>query len=82
MIIEEHETSSSKHEVVPVFYKVEPSDVRYQTGSFEETFDAYDDEIKAETNIEKKTELLEKVGAWRDSLRKAATLTGMVLEEG
>ncbi|CAH1426320.1 unnamed protein product [Lactuca virosa] len=82
MIIKEHETLSVKHEVVPVFYKVEPSDVRNQRGSFEDAFDAYDDKINAETDLEKKKKLLEKVGAWKDSLRKAATLTGMVLGDG
>ncbi|KAL7602061.1 hypothetical protein Lser_V15G24184 [Lactuca serriola] len=71
MIIKEHETLSIKHEVVPVFYKVEPSDVRNQRGSFEDTFDAYDDKINAETDLEKKKKLLEKVGAWKDSLRKS-----------
>ncbi|KAL4588044.1 hypothetical protein LXL04_000922 [Taraxacum kok-saghyz] len=80
MIIEEHETSS-KHEVIPVFYKVEPSDVRNQTGSFKDAFDGYDAEIKEETDLQNQRELLEKVGAWRDSLRKAATLTGMVLAD-
>ncbi|KAI3682280.1 hypothetical protein L2E82_49986 [Cichorium intybus] len=82
MIVKEHETSSSKHEVVPVFYKVEPSDVRNQKGSFKDAFDAYDAEIRAETNLEMKKELSAKVGTWRDSLRKAATLTGMVLADG
>ncbi|KAK9070931.1 hypothetical protein SSX86_009499 [Deinandra increscens subsp. villosa] len=38
-IIEEQERLSSKHEVVPVFYHVEPSDVRNQTGSFEKAFE-------------------------------------------
>ncbi|KAL4588425.1 hypothetical protein LXL04_001314 [Taraxacum kok-saghyz] len=82
MIIKEHETLSSKHEVVPVFYEVHPSDVRYQTGSFKGAFDGYDDIIKAETNLQKKREWLEKVGAWRDSLGKAATFTGMVFTAG
>nr|XP_043628663.1 disease resistance protein RPV1-like isoform X1 [Erigeron canadensis] len=78
-IIGEQERISSKHEVVPVFYKVEPSDVRNQTGSFAEAFGGYDDMIEAETDLQKKNELLEKVKAWRDSLRKAGSLTGMVL---
>ncbi|KAI7748546.1 hypothetical protein M8C21_024114 [Ambrosia artemisiifolia] len=60
------------HEVVPVFYNVEPSDVRNQTGSFEEAFGGYESMI----------ELKEKVKAWRISLRKAASLTGMVLANG
>ncbi|CAI9287208.1 unnamed protein product [Lactuca saligna] len=82
MIMYEHETSSSRHEVVPVFYNVDPSDVRNQTGSFAEAFYVYDYEVNAETNLEKKRELLEKVGTWRDSLKKAATFTGIVLTHG
>ncbi|KAF5786561.1 putative TIR domain, P-loop containing nucleoside triphosphate hydrolase [Helianthus annuus] len=78
-IIQEKERLSSKHEVVPVFYNVEPSDVRNQTGSFEEAFSGYDDMIEAETDPQKKIEWLEKVKAWRVSLRKAGSLTGMVL---
>ncbi|KAM0025453.1 putative TIR domain, P-loop containing nucleoside triphosphate hydrolase [Helianthus debilis subsp. tardiflorus] len=78
-IIQEKERVSSKHEVVPVFYNVEPSDVRNQTGSFEEAFSGYDDMIEAETDPQKKVEWLEKVKAWRVSLRKAGSLTGMVL---
>ncbi|KAI3803946.1 hypothetical protein L1987_32112 [Smallanthus sonchifolius] len=81
-IIEEHESLSSKHEVVPVFYGVEPSDVRNQTGSFEEAFGEYDNMIEAETDHEKKIEWLEKVKAWRVSLKKAGSLTGMVLSNG
>ncbi|KAI3803948.1 hypothetical protein L1987_32114 [Smallanthus sonchifolius] len=81
-IIEEQERLSSKHEVVPVFYDVEPSDVRNQTGSFEEAFGEYDNMIEAETDHQKKNEWREKVKAWRVSLRKAGSLTGMVLANG
>ncbi|KAJ0743745.1 putative TIR domain, P-loop containing nucleoside triphosphate hydrolase [Helianthus annuus] len=81
-IIEEQERLSSKHEVVPVFYNVEPSDVRNQTGSFEEAFGGYESMIEPETDYQKKIELQEKVKAWRISLKKAGSLTGMVLANG
>ncbi|KAI3803951.1 hypothetical protein L1987_32117 [Smallanthus sonchifolius] len=81
-IIQEQERLSSKHEVVPVFYDVEPSDVRNQTGSFEEAFGEYDNMIEAEIEHQKKNEWLEKVKAWRVSLKKAESLTGMVLANG
>ncbi|KAI3774411.1 hypothetical protein L1987_48966 [Smallanthus sonchifolius] len=81
-IIEEQERISSKHEVVPVFYNVEPSDVRNQTGSFEKAFGEYDNMIEAETDHQKKIEWREKGKAWRVSLRKAGSLTGMVLANG
>ncbi|KAL7602058.1 hypothetical protein Lser_V15G24187 [Lactuca serriola] len=82
MIIEEHETSSCKHQFVPVFYKVEPSDVRNQTRCFKDAFDVYDNEVNVESNLRKKKKLLEKVRAWRDSLNKAATFTGLVYKDG
>ncbi|KAK9070920.1 hypothetical protein SSX86_009488 [Deinandra increscens subsp. villosa] len=81
-IIQEHERLSSKHEVVPVFYHVDPSDVRNQMGSFKEAFDKYDDMIEAEKDQKKKNEWLEKVKAWRVSLKKAGSLTGLVLANG
>ncbi|PWA53083.1 NB-ARC domains-containing protein [Artemisia annua] len=81
-IIEENERLSSKHEVIPVFYNIEPSDVRNQTGSFEKAFSRYDDIIEAESDQQKKIQWSEKVNAWRASLRKAGSLTGMVLANG
>ncbi|GJY05156.1 TMV resistance protein N-like protein [Tanacetum coccineum] len=81
-IIEENERLSSKHEVVPVFYNIEPSDVRNQTGSFENAFSRYDDIIETESDHQNKIQWSEKVNAWRASLKKAGSLTGMVLANG
>ncbi|KAM5551046.1 hypothetical protein ABKV19_027423 [Rosa sericea] len=58
------------HMVLPVFYKVDPSNVRHQTGSFEETFAKHEERFKEEMG---------KVHEWRRSLRDAADLGGMVL---
>ncbi|XP_062023664.1 disease resistance protein RPV1-like [Rosa rugosa] len=58
------------HMVVPVFYKVDPSDVRKQTGSFGEAFAKHEERFKEE---------MAKVDEWRRSLRDAADLGGMVL---
>lgn len=82
MIMEQHERSHPKREVVPVFYNVDPTDVRNQTGCFEEAFNGYDDIIKEETDLLKKNEWLEMVTAWRYSLNKAGSLTGMVSKDG
>ncbi|KAF5786458.1 putative TIR domain-containing protein [Helianthus annuus] len=81
-IIEEQERLASKHDVVPVFYNVDPYDVKNQTGSFEEAFSWYDNIIETELDYQKKIEWLQKVKAWRVSLRKAGSLTGMVLANG
>ncbi|KAH9783222.1 hypothetical protein KPL71_009228 [Citrus sinensis] len=52
--------------VIPVFYKVLPSDVRNQLGSFGEAF----------LEHEKSHDLRPKVGRWRDALREASDLAG------
>ncbi|XP_076900601.1 disease resistance protein Roq1-like [Bidens hawaiensis] len=53
--------------VLPVFYDVEPSDVRGQKGSFQTAFQQQ--EVKFEDD-------LEKVKRWREALKTAANLSG------
>ncbi|PRQ35416.1 putative toll-like receptor, P-loop containing nucleoside triphosphate hydrolase [Rosa chinensis] len=53
--------------ILPLFYDVEPSVVRYQKKSFEEAFS------KHETSGRHKSE---KVKQWRDALNKVATFSG------
>ncbi|KAK1417722.1 hypothetical protein QVD17_26856 [Tagetes erecta] len=48
----------------------------------EQEMKRYDDIIEAETDDEKKSEWIEKVKAWRASLLKAGSFTGMVLANG
>ncbi|XP_050286575.1 TMV resistance protein N-like [Quercus robur] len=52
--------------VLPVFYGVDPSDVRKQTGSFAEAFAKHEDLIKNE----------EKLRSWRAALSQVANLSG------
>ena len=56
--------------VVPVFYHVEPSDVRNQTGSFGEAFDNYQKVPQ------------DKVMRWKAALRAAANLSGWHVQHG
>ncbi|TYH46553.1 hypothetical protein ES332_D11G344500v1 [Gossypium tomentosum] len=53
--------------VVPVFYSVDPRDVRNQTGSFAEAFAKHEENFKHE---------LEKVKSWRSALTAAGKLSG------
>ncbi|XP_039057737.1 disease resistance protein RPV1-like isoform X2 [Hibiscus syriacus] len=53
--------------VVPVFYGVDPSDVRKQTGSFSDAFAKHEDDLKHDV-IKLKT--------WRTGLTDAANLSG------
>ncbi|XP_062023641.1 TMV resistance protein N-like [Rosa rugosa] len=67
------ECKESKHQIVcPIFYKVEPSNIRYQTG---QVGDGIADLSKYEEN-------LEKVESWKAALRKAADLSGWQIKDG
>ncbi|XP_028793833.1 TMV resistance protein N-like [Neltuma alba] len=54
-------------QVFPIFYSVDPSDVRKQKGSFAEAFKKHEERF---------TENKRKVQKWRDALEKVATLSG------
>ncbi|BFG41640.1 hypothetical protein CerSpe_279140 [Prunus speciosa] len=64
-ILESKETREQM--VWPVFYKVDPSDVRHQRGSFGQALADYECEFKDD---------MEKVQRWRRTLTKAANLSG------
>ncbi|KAJ8759276.1 hypothetical protein K2173_006796 [Erythroxylum novogranatense] len=64
-IIECHETRNQI--VIPVFYRVNPSDVRKQNGSFEESFRRHSENPRYSNKIKK----------WKDALTKAANISGM-----
>lgn len=70
---------SSGHVVIPVFYDVDPSEVRHQIGSFKEAFTRHEEKLKSETG-ERKEKLKDKTAIWRAALRKAANLSGMNLQ--
>ncbi|KAB2635705.1 TMV resistance protein N-like [Pyrus ussuriensis x Pyrus communis] len=56
-----------KKRIFPIFYGVEPSDVRHQRGSFGEAF------AEHEVNYQ---EHMEEVNEWRKSLERVANLAG------
>ncbi|XP_024165351.2 uncharacterized protein LOC112172298 isoform X2 [Rosa chinensis] len=69
-IIECKESTGLK--VLPVFYHVEPSEVRKQTGNFHQAF------CKHEETFEDNPE---KVKKWREALKQVANLSGWTLKE-
>ncbi|KAL4594326.1 hypothetical protein ACB092_12G012300 [Castanea dentata] len=56
----------------PVFYDIDPSDVRKQTGTFGQAFDRYEECFK---------ENAEKVKTWRAALKEVANLSGWHLQD-
>ncbi|CAN6715336.1 unnamed protein product [Malus baccata var. baccata] len=67
MILERKRTTSD-HVVLPVFYDVDPSHVRKQTGSIGKAFARHE-----------KTQSPDTVNRWREALEEVADLAGMVL---
>ncbi|KAL3515782.1 hypothetical protein ACH5RR_022684 [Cinchona calisaya] len=61
--------------VLPLFYDVDPSQVRKQTGSFEKAFWMHEKRYKNDRNAD-----VDKVKRWREVLKEAADLGGMVLK--
>ncbi|CAL5340874.1 unnamed protein product [Camellia sinensis] len=78
MILEHKRTSG--HVILPVFYDVDPSQVRKQMGNFSEAFGRHEERFMKETNERKKEYLRKKVEEWRAALREVADLAGMLHE--
>ncbi|XP_040363077.1 TMV resistance protein N isoform X2 [Rosa chinensis] len=60
--------------VIPIFYDVDPSEVRNQLGKYGEAFDAHEERFKAGSDKEK----LQK---WRAALTQVANLSGFHLQD-
>ncbi|KAL4605156.1 hypothetical protein ACB092_09G009000 [Castanea dentata] len=61
-----------KLEVFPIFYHVDPSDIRKQKGTFAEAFDKYKEIFK---------ESIEMVETWRSTLTEVANISGWDLQD-
>ena len=66
------------HIILPIFYDVDPSEVRKQVGSFAKPFARYEEQLKTEMS-EKKKDAMAQVEKWKAALTEAANLSGMVL---
>ncbi|KAK2633141.1 hypothetical protein EUGRSUZ_L00471 [Eucalyptus grandis] len=63
--------NSNKQIVLPIFYKVKPADVRYQTGRFGEAFHERESRLRERSSFDPTT--LEK---WKSALDEVGTLKG------
>ncbi|CAN6569905.1 unnamed protein product [Malus baccata var. baccata] len=68
--IMERRNTDHRHVVLPVFYDVDPSDVRKQCGPFAEAFARHEERFSTE---------MDKVEQWRRAFGDVASLGGMVL---
>ncbi|XAR48857.1 hypothetical protein NMG60_11031822 [Bertholletia excelsa] len=71
---------ASKHPVLPLFYDVEPSEVRNLRGCFKKAFTRHEKRFKAEAG-ERDIEWTDKIKGWKDALHEIAYLTGMTLQQ-
>ncbi|CAL5329903.1 unnamed protein product [Camellia sinensis] len=78
MIVEQRRTVG--HVILPVFYDVDPSNVRKQSGTLAEAFERHEAKFKVEIDERKRKQGMEKMGLWRKALGEVADLGGMVLQ--
>ncbi|XP_059638691.1 disease resistance protein RPV1-like [Cornus florida] len=69
------------HMIFPVFYHVDPSDVRKQTGSFAISFAKHKERFMAEMD-KTKEDRVEKIKKWKEALSEVEDLAGLILKDG
>ncbi|XP_052209888.1 disease resistance protein RPV1-like [Diospyros lotus] len=83
MILGRRRRGDSGHVVLPVFYRVDPSDVRNQKGVYAEAFARHEERFKFEVGEgEAAKEWKEKLKGWREALEEVGGLAGMELKNG
>lgn len=65
--------------ILPIFYHVDPSNLRKHKGSFGEALNRHEEKFKCE-RVDEKEYWEDKLKKWKDALSQAADLAGMVLE--
>ncbi|KAL8262687.1 hypothetical protein R6Q59_024036 [Mikania micrantha] len=71
-----HQKNHCNQIVIPIFYHVEPTDVRKQLNSFEEAMAKHKQKMDSETNEEKRSQLARKMESWKRALTEIADLKG------
>ncbi|KAL7618730.1 hypothetical protein Lser_V15G03960 [Lactuca serriola] len=74
LILDQRKTCN--HIVVPIFYHVEPTDVRKEESSFGDAMDKYRQKMEAERDENKKCQWAQKIDRWNKALIEVADLKG------
>uniref|UniRef100_A0A2N9GIH7 ADP-ribosyl cyclase/cyclic ADP-ribose hydrolase n=1 Tax=Fagus sylvatica TaxID=28930 RepID=A0A2N9GIH7_FAGSY len=69
-MVECHNDDTMKQKILPIFYDVEPFDVRHQTGSYEEAFRQHKNDFDQEI-----------VQGWKKAMRVVGQMKGWELEK-
>ncbi|XP_024984164.1 toll/interleukin-1 receptor-like protein [Cynara cardunculus var. scolymus] len=76
LILEQHRNSN--HIVIPIFYHVEPTDIRKQQSSFREAMAKHKQRMETEANAEKRSRWAQKMDLWKKALTEVADLKGKI----
>ncbi|KAL7617421.1 hypothetical protein Lser_V15G03794 [Lactuca serriola] len=74
LILEQH--MKFNHVVIPIFYHVEPTDVRKQQSSFGDAMAKHRQRMEAEIDANKRSKLTQKMDSWNKALTEVADLKG------
>ncbi|KAI3683227.1 hypothetical protein L1987_83727 [Smallanthus sonchifolius] len=74
LILEQHR--SFNRIVIPIFYHVEPTDVRKKQGSFAEAMAKNEQRMETETDADKRNQWGQKIELWKRALTQVADLKG------
>jgi hypothetical protein len=66
-----HCKNTKGHTLLPIFYHVDPSDIRNQTGTFAEAFARHEERFQID---------MERVQRWKEALTDAANCSGLDLK--
>ncbi|KAK1368054.1 hypothetical protein POM88_034146 [Heracleum sosnowskyi] len=73
-------SNNSKRLLLPVFYDVDPSDIRKQSGCISDAFSKHEEIFQREVDDLKRKDLMHKMTQWRTALTQVANLGGMALQ--
>ncbi|KAJ9558761.1 hypothetical protein OSB04_013375 [Centaurea solstitialis] len=82
VLILEQQLRSPNYFVIPIFYHVEPTDVRKQQNSFGEAMAKHKQRMETEADAEKRIEWGQKIEQWSEALTKVAGLKGEYIAKG
>ncbi|KAJ9558876.1 hypothetical protein OSB04_013490 [Centaurea solstitialis] len=82
VLILKQQLRSPNYFVIPIFYHVEPTDVRKQQNSFGEAMAKHHKKMETQKNVEKRSEWAQKIEQWSEALTKVAGLKGEHIAKG
>ncbi|KAJ9558661.1 hypothetical protein OSB04_013275 [Centaurea solstitialis] len=74
LILEQRRTSG--HIVIPIFYHVEPTNIRKQQSRFGDAMAKHKERMENETSVEEKSQLARKIEMWKQALAEVAGIKG------